>query len=256
VRPDGRREVVTKSGSVSNASVTERLLVRGDAAPGASRIRIRLAPSLASAMLGSLDYLAQYPYGCTEQTTSCFLPDVVIWRALKSLHIDNPNLKRQLPDMVGRGLNRLYDFQHDPVAIRSRRSGIQDGPCKLVQLQFAGVARVLEVQGFFPVRGRVVGRIDGQPNVVFANFQDCHMNIVTDDDPLVLSTGNELHSAPLESGVLRIFTPPRRAFLSNTRFTPASPTERPEKRQCSEIAGRLEPRASILTHAASQSKLE
>jgi hypothetical protein len=113
VRPHGQREVQSRAGSVAGSVVTEKLLVRADSVSGASEIRVRLAPSLASALLGSLDYFAQYPYGCTEQTMSCFLPDVVIWRTLKSLKISNPELEKKLPDMVGKGLSRLYDFQNE-----------------------------------------------------------------------------------------------------------------------------------------------
>jgi alpha-2-macroglobulin len=112
VRPHGQRQVEVRSGEVSGGKKGERLIVRADSVEGASEIRIRVAPSLASAMLGSLEYLAKYPYGCTEQTMSCFLPDVVIWRALKQLNVPNPDLERRLPDMVGTGLNRLYDHQN------------------------------------------------------------------------------------------------------------------------------------------------
>ncbi|MEW6448876.1 MAG: MG2 domain-containing protein [Bacillota bacterium] len=111
VHPPGRRVVETRTGTLAAGSVTEKLTVRSEAFPGASEIRVRLAPSLAAAMLGGLEYLARYPYGCTEQTMSAFLPDVVIWRTMKSLGIRNPELEKQIPDMVGKGLNRLYDFQ-------------------------------------------------------------------------------------------------------------------------------------------------
>ncbi|MEW6227892.1 MAG: MG2 domain-containing protein [Bacillota bacterium] len=111
VHPPGTRVVETRTGTLAAGSVTEKLTVRSEAFPGGSEIRVRLAPSLAAAMLGGLEYLARYPYGCTEQTMSAFLPDVVIWRTMKSLGIRNPELEKQLPDMVGKGLNRLYDFQ-------------------------------------------------------------------------------------------------------------------------------------------------
>ncbi len=113
VRPHGQREVETRVGTLSGDTTFEKLVIRGDAVSGASEIRVRVAPSLASSLIGSLDYLAAYPYGCTEQTMSGFLPDVVIWRMLKNLGIENEGLKKRLPDMVGRGLNRLYDFQNE-----------------------------------------------------------------------------------------------------------------------------------------------
>jgi hypothetical protein len=110
--PHGRERIEWRSGAVP-ARASERLSVRRDAVAGASDLRLRLAPSIASVMFGALEYLAHYPYGCTEQTMSAFLPDVVVARALRELGLPNPRLEKQLPDMVQTGLNRLYGYQHD-----------------------------------------------------------------------------------------------------------------------------------------------
>lgn len=111
VVPHGAREVQCRSGSGEGA--TEVLTLSPDALTGVGGLTIRLSPSVAAAMLGALEYLAQYPYGCTEQTLSCFLPDVAVARTLKDLGIENRGLTRKLPDMVLNGLTRLYRFQHD-----------------------------------------------------------------------------------------------------------------------------------------------
>ena len=113
IKPRGVRQVYSKSGIMKKGTVAERLNINPEAVRGASEIRLRLAPSVASTMLGSLDYLAEYPYGCTEQTISTFLPDVVVWKTLRSFGISNLYLQKHLPDMVGKGLNRIYDFQND-----------------------------------------------------------------------------------------------------------------------------------------------
>jgi len=109
--PHGRERVEWRSGGVQEQA-SERLTVRQDAVPGASDLRIRLSPSVAATLLGALEYLAQYPYGCTEQTMSAFLPDVVVARALRELDIANSELEKKLPDMVRKGCDRLYGFQH------------------------------------------------------------------------------------------------------------------------------------------------
>lgn len=109
--PHGRERVEWRSGAVSSA-VTEHLPIRQDSVPGASDLRVRLAPSLASVILGALDYLATYPYGCTEQTMSAFLPDVIVARTLRQLNLPNAQLEKRLPDMVQTGLSRLYGYQH------------------------------------------------------------------------------------------------------------------------------------------------
>ncbi len=112
VVPKGRRRVEVRVGAVTEEQI-ERLQIREDAIPNATSMQIRLTPSLASGMLGSLDYLAAYPYGCTEQTMSAFLPDVVIAQMLAKLGISVPRLERELPKMVQAGLLKLYDMQHD-----------------------------------------------------------------------------------------------------------------------------------------------
>ncbi|NIM07123.1 MAG: hypothetical protein GTN69_04815, partial [Armatimonadetes bacterium] len=110
--PHGRERLEWRSGAVETEK-EELFTLRQDAVPNAGDLRIRVSPSLASVVLGALEYLAKYPYGCTEQTMSAFLPDVVVAGALKELKISNPKLERELPKMVQKGLNRLYRFQHD-----------------------------------------------------------------------------------------------------------------------------------------------
>ena len=110
--PHGRARTETRSGSVSGEGTAEETLsLRPDAARGTT-VTLRLAPSLASGLLTSLEYLAEYPYGCTEQTLSAFLPDLVVHRALQRLGMRSPRLEREIPEMVAAGLQRLYRFQH------------------------------------------------------------------------------------------------------------------------------------------------
>jgi hypothetical protein len=44
---------------------------------------------------------------------SAFLPDVVVAHTLRDLQLPNAKLEAKLPDMVRKGLDRLYGFQHD-----------------------------------------------------------------------------------------------------------------------------------------------
>jgi hypothetical protein len=90
---------------------------------------------MAVTMLDALPYLIDYPYGCTEQTMSRFLPAVIVRKTLSDLGIAKGSLDerifggiepahaektqpkgrkdmRKLDDMVKAGLERLYDFQH------------------------------------------------------------------------------------------------------------------------------------------------
>ncbi|MBU4332967.1 MAG: hypothetical protein KKD07_00835, partial [Candidatus Omnitrophica bacterium] len=99
-------------------------------------LQLILSPSLASAMLDALPYLADYPYGCVEQTMSRFLPAIIVKKTMTDLGITqnevdaylsdvlaprndpaHPERNRQetlskLNKMTQAGLDRLYDFQH------------------------------------------------------------------------------------------------------------------------------------------------
>jgi uncharacterized protein YfaS (alpha-2-macroglobulin family) len=80
---------------------------------GTRGLTITVAPSVAGTVFDALDYLTGYPWGCTEQTMSSFLPDVIVARAVDKLHLKSPIDKATLNDMVNAGLERLYSFQHD-----------------------------------------------------------------------------------------------------------------------------------------------
>jgi hypothetical protein len=75
-------------------------------------LSVRLDPSLAAAMTEGLDYLEHFPYECTEQTVSRFLPNVLTYRALQDLGLSDPALEEHLPALVEEGLSKLYAQQH------------------------------------------------------------------------------------------------------------------------------------------------
>ena len=75
-------------------------------------LSVRLDPSLAAGMRDGLAYLEHFPYECTEQTVSRFLPNVLTYRALQELEIRDTELETRLPGLVEEGLNRLYLQQH------------------------------------------------------------------------------------------------------------------------------------------------
>jgi len=79
----------------------------------ASTLRIEAAPSIAGTLFGALDYLTSFPYGCTEQTMSSFLPDVIVAQTLKDVPSARIRDTNDLPKKVQRGLDRLYTYQHD-----------------------------------------------------------------------------------------------------------------------------------------------
>ena len=124
--------------ATSGKSVAELLQIPLDLParkPESTRVTIQVTPSLAVTMLDALPYLIDYPYGCTEQTMSRFLPAAITARTLRRMgleaediagklfggieaetasqtHRKGPRDLRLLDDMIERGLQRLYDFQH------------------------------------------------------------------------------------------------------------------------------------------------
>jgi len=76
-------------------------------------LTISIAPSVAGTVFDALDYLTSYPWGCTEQTMSSFLPDVIVAQAIDELHLKSPIDRKTLNDMTEAGVERLYSFQHD-----------------------------------------------------------------------------------------------------------------------------------------------
>lgn len=73
---------------------------------------VKIEPSLASGMRSGLTYLEHFPYECSEQTVSRFLPNVVTYRAYQALKLDDPELAKRLPGLVSTGLQRLYTQQN------------------------------------------------------------------------------------------------------------------------------------------------
>jgi uncharacterized protein YfaS (alpha-2-macroglobulin family) len=84
----------------------------GNADPNARNLRVEVAPSVAGALFGALDYLTSFPYGCTEQTMSSFLPNVIVARALQNVETASVRDEGGLERKVKKGLRRLYAFQH------------------------------------------------------------------------------------------------------------------------------------------------
>lgn len=64
------------------------LMIPEDRRPQQTRLEIRYSPTLAGAMIDALPYLAEYPYGCTEQTLNRFIPTVITQRILQELDLD------------------------------------------------------------------------------------------------------------------------------------------------------------------------
>ena len=101
---------LTLTGDTDEKTIALNLPV--DAHAQARALRIEASPSVAGTLFGALDYLTAYPYGCTEQTMSSFLPNVVVAQALKDIKTASIRATNDLASKVQRGIDRLYGFQH------------------------------------------------------------------------------------------------------------------------------------------------
>ncbi|MGE3958739.1 MAG: alpha-2-macroglobulin [Vicinamibacterales bacterium] len=114
VNPAGLQRNLGTSGSIAAGDARSLEFTVPPTANASGRsVRVALAPSLAGSMLGALDYLGGYPWGCTEQTLSSFVPNVVVLRALTEMRLTPTERLQSLDRRVSDGLKRLYDYQHD-----------------------------------------------------------------------------------------------------------------------------------------------
>jgi uncharacterized protein YfaS (alpha-2-macroglobulin family) len=89
-----------------------QIAIPPSASPNSRKIEVAVTPSPAGSIFGALEYLTSFPYGCTEQTMSSFLPNLVVAQALAELKLEGRIDRAALDKKLRAGLDRLYDFQH------------------------------------------------------------------------------------------------------------------------------------------------
>jgi len=83
---------------------------RVDASRG--ELTIKVEPSLAATTIDALDYLRNFEHQCIEQTVSRFLPNVMTWRALRDLGVEDAALEAHLKTALTEALDRLEKAQN------------------------------------------------------------------------------------------------------------------------------------------------
>ncbi|MGA2989034.1 MAG: alpha-2-macroglobulin family protein [Candidatus Korobacteraceae bacterium] len=112
--PFGVKQAIPASGVIAEKSGASKAAIDFPAvAQAASRaIEIELSPSITGGILDALEYLTSFPYGCTEQTMSSLLPNVIVAKTLQELKLPNKVAPALLRSQVNAGLQRLYEYQH------------------------------------------------------------------------------------------------------------------------------------------------
>ena len=131
----GIEKFVTRSGKMRGDGVSIKLDIPKERRADSTKLTVQIAPSMATTMLDALPYLIDYPYGCTEQTMSRFLPAVITAKTLRDLglkpetamhkifggieessasatHTKGRRDLKELEAITKQSLDRLYDFQH------------------------------------------------------------------------------------------------------------------------------------------------
>jgi alpha-2-macroglobulin len=73
-------------------------------------LTVSISPSMAAYLPASLGYLSTFPYGCTEQTLSAFVPALALSR-LQGFEQLQYTGKKELDKKITSGLERIYAFQ-------------------------------------------------------------------------------------------------------------------------------------------------
>jgi len=156
VKPYGAEQVETYAGRIGAdpkvSSWRIGLQVPEAVRPDSVRLQVACTASMADLLVRALPYLIEYPYGCVEQTTSRFLPAVIVTRSLAEWGIDLKSLRRleteagepwqvgvddrrrrrgifeasELRKIVSTGLKRLEDMQNSDGGWGWYRAGRSD----------------------------------------------------------------------------------------------------------------------------------
>ena len=129
----GIDKLVARSGKLRADEAVVKLDL--PAARRATSLVVQIQPSLATTMLDALPYLIDFPYGCTEQTMSRFLPAAIVARTLAKNGLSRGDIEGRMfggiePSSIARthagqsksigrldaviasSKRRLLDFQH------------------------------------------------------------------------------------------------------------------------------------------------
>ncbi len=112
VYPYGITKTLTRSALLEgeDGRASFPLLVPAERRINETRLEILLNPSMAATLLESLPYLIEYPYGCTEQTMSRFMPAVVVARTLADMGTSLDEIRDRRKDLENRDQLNVRDL--------------------------------------------------------------------------------------------------------------------------------------------------
>lgn len=111
ILPHAREFVDYAAGALGVDTKTTFVLKQGYD-PNMGGLTVALSPSLGSTVYQSLEYLADFPYGCVEQTLSRFVPSLVAASISRSKGQQLPARFEKVDEWVAEGMSRIQRFQH------------------------------------------------------------------------------------------------------------------------------------------------
>jgi hypothetical protein len=135
------------SGSIRPADTEGKFTVNvpAERRPDETRLEVRYSPTLAGAMVDALPYLADYPYGCTEQTLNRFLPTVITQKILIDMGLDLEAIRKKQTNLnaqeIGDDRQRAKGwkrFDRNPVFDQEEvRKMVKEGVARLTEMQLS-----------------------------------------------------------------------------------------------------------------------
>ena len=181
----------------AGAPVTRTLRLPAARSAALEVASITVSPSMLTACVDALSYLAAFPYGCTEQTLSRFVPAVSVRAVAGRLGVDSRDFDPELEQKIGQGLRRIRDLQHASGGWSWWKEGPDDpymtsyALVALARAQEAGVsgARALLQRGR-PALRETVADLEGRPDdlayalFALARADEAVRSVAVDDEAL------------------------------------------------------------------------
>lgn len=112
VLPHGAREQALSRAGVLQQTDRFTFNLPNDPKASAASLVLELTPTSAGAALQAMQYLAEYPWGCVEQTVSSFVPAIVAQRAFQATGLGVGAYDEELPKKIALGVRRLGEMQN------------------------------------------------------------------------------------------------------------------------------------------------
>ncbi|MFD0892407.1 hypothetical protein KBB96_13340 [Luteolibacter ambystomatis] len=108
-----------------------------------TKLTVRFSPTVAGAVVDAIPYLAEYPYGCTEQTLNRFVPLVIARKMVQDLGVNLDEIREKRinlnPQQMGDARERAEQWR------QWKRNPVFDA-LEIEKMEQAGVDRLMNMQ--------------------------------------------------------------------------------------------------------------